>query len=242
MESYFDLPRIGELTIEHQFYVLNGEPILFVCKDAKDARYLCSCCLMYEQWVIARTDESALVDLIDDKIAIRNVFESRNSMVILVSWDGNKFDVDTAAPSDLFPKIGAKLELPYERTGSYYTLLKQKAQQDMWLQAFGSATQSAVLAWQVYINFSTTLCKCVQPILSEYAGIQEGSISTHKEFATYISKIFTSETMKRLADTEINTVADTPTKAQPMKVAKMQRKQADMPGLLSPDDYNYYAA
>lgn len=242
MESYFDLPRIGELMIEHQFYELNGEPILFVCKDADGARYLCSCCLMYEKWVIARTDESALVDLIDDKITIRNVFESRNSMVISVSWDGKKFDVNTAVSPDFFPKIGAKLELPYERGSSYRTLLATKAQQDMWLQAFEHTAQLATPAWQAYINFSAALCKYVQPALSEYAKIHECIVPALKEFATYISKVSTSEAMKRLADTDVNMVTDTPAKAQPMKVARRQRKQAGMGKCMLSDGINNFAA
>lgn len=229
MESYFNLPRIGELVIEHLFYAVNDEPILFVCKDTGGSRYLCSCCMMYEKWVIAQTDESTLMDLIDDKIAIRDVFESRNSMVVAVSWDGNKFDVGTAS-SDFFPRVAATLELPHERNSSYYNLLNQKTQQDMWSQTFKHLDEQAL---QAYISYSRIHA---EPTL------EDGILSALKEFATYWAKMSVHETMKRLSDTSLNTVATTPEETHSMRVSARAKREVNTHGHMAYSDCNYYAA
>lgn len=228
METYFNLPHIGELAIEHLFYEVNDEPILFVCRDTGGFRYLCSCCLMYEQWVIAQTDESTLMDLIDDKIAIRDVFESRNSMVVAVSWDGNKFNVGTAS-SDFFPRVAATLELPHERNSSYYNLLNQKAQQDMWSKTFEHLDERAM---QISISYSPIH---VEPTL------EDGILSALKEFVTYFAKMSAPEIMKRLSDTSLNTLTAIPKETHSMKVSASAKRKANTHRLIS-SDYNYYAA
>ena len=180
---------------------------------------------MYEQWVVAQTDESTLMDLIDDKIAIRDVFESRSSMVVAVSWDGNKFEVG-AASSDLFPKAAATLELPNEKNSSYYNLLNQKAQQDMWTQTFEHFDKQGL---QVYISYSRTHVELT---------LADGILSALKEFATYFAKMSVPEKMKRLSDTSLNTVATTSEETHSMRVSA----HANTYGHMVYSDCNYYAA
>lgn len=126
MTKYFVLPCMGDLTIEHQFYVLDGQPILFVCKNNENNRYLCSCCRLHEKWVVVQIDKAELIDLIDDKITIREIFETHGDTAILVTWNGTAFSVDSFASAEFFPKEGATLGLPYERIGSYYRSIKQE--------------------------------------------------------------------------------------------------------------------
>lgn len=125
MEKYFELPGLGDLFLEHTFYSLDGEPVLFVCKSAAELRYLCSCCQMYEEWVVGQTSESVLLDLIDDKVTIRGVFEDNCDTRFFVTWNGEEFHFDTDCPNDALPKAGAKLELRRAKEGAYRKTLEE---------------------------------------------------------------------------------------------------------------------
>lgn len=125
-EVYFELPGVGDLMLEHSFYQLDGEPILFVCKDAKETRFLCSCYQMDRNWVIGQATERALVDLIDDKITIRGAFEQCCSAKWTAAWDGNDLSYASNVSDDVLPRKGAFLELPRERNGQYKEVLMKK--------------------------------------------------------------------------------------------------------------------
>ena len=124
MDINFDLPHIGKLTTEHVFYHYGYEPILFVCTDKNGIRYLCSCCTLGEVWIVGRTEASVLLDLIDNKITIREVYESPNNPVLFVAWDGKRYSLIDSS-YDHLPLVGAFLELAHERTGTYRKTLEQ---------------------------------------------------------------------------------------------------------------------
>jgi len=67
MSQFANLPQIGTLMLEHTFYEY-GEPVLFVCTDQTANRYLCSCCRLSEEWLIAKTCPADLIDVIDDRL------------------------------------------------------------------------------------------------------------------------------------------------------------------------------
>lgn len=126
METYFDHPQEGELSLEHSFYILDGEPILFVCKNGKGDRFLCSCCQMSKKWVIGKTENQTLLDLIDDKITIRETLQ-RCGFKWIASWDGKNFVYSADVLDDVLPKEGALLELPLEKCGAYREMLVKAA-------------------------------------------------------------------------------------------------------------------
>lgn len=147
MEVFFEFPGIGELTVEHLFYLLDNMPILFVCTDRDGNRYLCSCFQMDEGWVIGRVDDSALIDLIDDEITIRKVFEERCQATWVVSWDGEKFRVAQNAPKDVLPVKGALLGLAYEKSGKYKERLKEYVR-DIKSKVFIKTCQVGAPVWE----------------------------------------------------------------------------------------------
>lgn len=114
----FDLPCVGKLNLEHTFYALD-DPVLFVCKDMTGVHYLCSCCKLGEEWVVGQVSETALVNMIDDKITIRDVFEKKCSTKFHVTWDGEKFSITDKITNDSLPRVGAMLELAHERYNRY---------------------------------------------------------------------------------------------------------------------------
>ena len=122
-EGYYSFPTFGKLTREHIFYQMGIYPILFVCKDEKKNRYLCSCCRLGEEWIISQVSESALIDLIDDKVTIREIFENCDALRLMVKWDGEQFSCTHEIPGDALPEKGALLELNKERTGVYRDVL-----------------------------------------------------------------------------------------------------------------------
>lgn len=155
MEKIFDLPQIGALMLEHVFYMYE-EPILFVCKDSSGTRFLCSCCRLSEEWVIAKVDEKVLIQLIDDEITIREAFESQGESTYLITWDGENYGIECNAPDDMLPKVGAKLELGYERDGAYKSTLQAAYEQKFFFQSI----------MQVNLDMSESI-KLVAPIIKE---------------------------------------------------------------------------
>ena len=111
------MPYVGDLFLEHTFYMLDDEPILFVCKGIGDIRYLCSCCRLYEKWVVGQVAETELINLIDDKVSIREVFENCDTKFV-VRWDGKRFKVDGDVHDNLIGKSVEHIEGVWSNTGS----------------------------------------------------------------------------------------------------------------------------
>lgn len=121
----FFCPEIVMREPEHVFYELDGEPILYVCTDTNGVRCLCSCYQMSRNWIVGQVEEKTLIDMIDDRITIREAFEHCGTK-LCVSWDGNDFVFAPGIPSDALPKAGARLELEWEKTGEYRKMLAEK--------------------------------------------------------------------------------------------------------------------
>lgn len=63
-------------------------PILFVCKDTRDHRYLCSCHCANEEkceWLVAPVDRETIVKLLTDQITIRDAFTLNNTQILVVT-------------------------------------------------------------------------------------------------------------------------------------------------------------
>ena len=123
MEIYFEnIPYIGDLALEHIFYDY-GEPVLFVCRGTNNKRYLCSCCKLSERWILSQVSEEELIQLIDDSISIRSLFEPRVQSPFMLSWDGVSLSAkfDNIMP-ELLPDA-KPLELPKKETDEYREFL-----------------------------------------------------------------------------------------------------------------------
>lgn len=111
MEFSVELPLLGVLSVEHIFYVLGPDPILFVCTDNGKRRYLCSCCKLGEEWVVSQVSNDVLVALMEDRLTIRAAFETSSNPIFFIRWDGERFSTSQQAPNNALPKKGALLEL-----------------------------------------------------------------------------------------------------------------------------------
>lgn len=151
MEVYFDnITRVGDLSLEYTFYEYE-EPVLFVCTDKHGKRYLCSCCALSKQWIFASVSEDKLIQMIDNKICLEDMFVPAETNVI--NWDGNSFRVrayDLEA-DNLLPRHNAKLDLPTNRTDSYRKVLQEAVHAS--LSALWESVLSTVLTVNTYFSF-----------------------------------------------------------------------------------------
>lgn len=154
MDVYFALPKVGKLMLEHSFYMLNDEPILFVCQNDVGVRFLCSCCRMYEKWIVGQVSEDALIDMIDERVTIREVFENRCDAQFLVVRDGNQFQLHLDFSPDLFPRAGETLELEREKTGTYRKILESTARHNETMLNLSCIYQSLLSSSDIQMNIS----------------------------------------------------------------------------------------
>lgn len=118
LKEYFQLPSYGSLYLEHVFYAHGDDPILFVCKDNKEQRYLCSCYRMSEKWVVCQVSEDTLLALMDEMLTIWEAFEFSH-LRFVVTWDGDKYDVQAEGCAECLPKAGEYLGLDKSHIWAY---------------------------------------------------------------------------------------------------------------------------
>lgn len=102
---------------------MGTDPILFVCRDTNGLQYLFSCCTPGEAWVIGQAETAALLDMMNDKITIREVFENHCKSVFLLLWNGKQYFFCNSLDGCL-PQQGAYLELDDDALNSYRETLQ----------------------------------------------------------------------------------------------------------------------
>lgn len=73
-------------------------------------RYLISCCKLHEEWVGTQIKILSLIDLINNDITIRELFQTRDMVKFHVKWRGNGFE-HLPWNESILPSEGAKLDL-----------------------------------------------------------------------------------------------------------------------------------
>lgn len=119
MKDFFTtIPKIGSVTIEHVFYEYK-KPTLFVLKDRNQTRYLCSCCKLDEEWLVAQISTRTLIDLIDNKITLADVFKTANNKLPL-SWDDENLTIQPRIEPDMYPAPNTRLDLSNQKDAKQY--------------------------------------------------------------------------------------------------------------------------
>ena len=133
MDIYFsDVLGIGNLYIEHVFYEYD-EPVLFVCIDKNNNRYLCSCSRLSEQWLIGRAADEQIIDVIDKALTLDEAFRACKTL-FCIRWDGEGLSVLDNIPDDAFPKKNSFLRLGEEQTGEYRRMIEGAFSQNVFYQ------------------------------------------------------------------------------------------------------------
>lgn len=78
---YFEnIPQIGILYLEKELFSFENIPIVFVCVDKKNNRYLCICddVIEEESWIIVQISDHELLDVIKDNTTVLSAFKDKN--------------------------------------------------------------------------------------------------------------------------------------------------------------------
>ena len=140
MKKWLNAEGIGQLYIE-EVLVYGDFPVLFVCLDDHNERYLCMTYDPYEsQFVFIRISTEKLIDMIENRIPMEQTF--RNADTIFTTEDNEDSedsDVDLAVkandsptfPADHLPAVGEYYDLPSEWLNGYLSKLKEELREEL---------------------------------------------------------------------------------------------------------------
>lgn len=113
-KKYFEnVPQIGTLKFEEELFSFENIPIVFVCIDKYNNRYLCVCddIIEEESWIIAKVSKQELLKVLSDEWTILSVFKDKNIIVAnkpfgremeYIRTEYNKIDPDELPVSDQY--------------------------------------------------------------------------------------------------------------------------------------------
>lgn len=113
-EKYFEnVPQIGTLKFEEELFSFENIPIVFVCIDKNNNKYLCVCddIIEEESWIITKVSKQELLKVLNDECTILSVFKGKNIIVAnkpfgremeYIITEYNKIDPDELPVSDQY--------------------------------------------------------------------------------------------------------------------------------------------
>ena len=116
--TYFDICDIGILTLDKILFEFDNLPILVVCLDTVGNHYFCLCTdsIMEFTWLISKITVNSLIDVIQDKISILDVFKNSKDKIYLYNDSGNYveqvFTYFDEIPEEELSDTNEKLENP----------------------------------------------------------------------------------------------------------------------------------
>lgn len=111
---YFEkVPVIDSLQLEKILFSYENIPILFICVDKNNIRYLCLCddLIDEESWIIVPIPTDTLLDVLNNKITVLSAFKDRKIIIANRGFDEdvkysieeyNKIDPDELPLSDQY--------------------------------------------------------------------------------------------------------------------------------------------
>lgn len=113
-KKFFEnIPQIGTLKFEEELFSFENIPIVFVCIDKNNNRYLCVCddIIEEESWIITKVSKQELLKVLNDEWTILSVFKDKNIIVAnkpfgremeYIITEYNKIDPDELPLSDQY--------------------------------------------------------------------------------------------------------------------------------------------
>lgn len=132
-KEWIRLKEVGQLYLE-KVLVTFDIPILFVCVDYENRKYLClNIDDESRKSVIAATDNKHLIDMLKNKISMDSVFRNAiNRKVIIVDYDSENNEIITLTEDvkkilgDMLPEKGAYFELTNKSIEEYISYLDKQ--------------------------------------------------------------------------------------------------------------------
>ncbi len=110
------IPSFNELNMDTILFE-SHYPVLFTCTQGQEV-YLFSCCLVNAsviKWIGTKTDYEILIQLLEDKITIREAFLNGEKEKLLIEYDGKNVQCETVVqgqfPDELLPTAGEYMEV-----------------------------------------------------------------------------------------------------------------------------------
>ena len=77
------IPGINSLFMEQVLFSFENIPMIFVCVDSSQSRYLCVCDDIIEEqsWIISKIQNSTLLRILNDEITVLNAFKDKDVWV-----------------------------------------------------------------------------------------------------------------------------------------------------------------
>ena len=102
MEDFMEVGELGRLKIDkiifESFY-----PILFTCVNEKQQLFLCVCCQANEEgkkWLITRTTPQIMIDILTDRLTLREAFCKIKDIQYTVLHNSNKIKIINGDKND----------------------------------------------------------------------------------------------------------------------------------------------
>lgn len=116
----------------YMVFVESMSPILFACRDDNANVYICSChCQNAEkcEWIISPTTYSKLVELLTDKLSIRDIFGTNLSTAFVATMYPNTDSIAVAEKhltelDNILPTVGYFMEAEPDEFEEELTILK----------------------------------------------------------------------------------------------------------------------
>ena len=131
-KEWISLEKTGQLYME-KILVSFDVPVLFVCKDYENRKYLCLCVdESIGEYVIAELKINKLLDMINNKVTMEYTFRNcENKQLIITKYDYDNEKINFIVQdsqnvsSDMLSTVGAFLELTNDLIKEYIELLQK---------------------------------------------------------------------------------------------------------------------
>lgn len=125
-------PLVREISMDTILFESNY-PILFTCTQEQNV-YLFSCCLVNAsaiKWIGTETNYDALIQLLEDKITIKEAFLNGEKAKLLIEYDGKEVCCDFVAkeqiPHELLPTDSEYMDSEEREFSEEIAYFKKKA-------------------------------------------------------------------------------------------------------------------
>ena len=167
-KEWINTKETGQLYIE-KILVTFDVPILFVCTDYENRKYLClNADEDDKKYVIARTDNQNLIKMLTNMISMESVFRtSKDDNVIIAEYDDESESIITTVDDsshiskDFLPEVGAYFELSNKMILDYIEYLKRQiikvTTEDFWKMTYKIEQNNCSLNFDIVDEYTKNL-------------------------------------------------------------------------------------
>lgn len=126
-----NIPDFHNITLDIVLFE-SKYPVMFTCKNGKDI-YLFICCLVNNdkvKWIGTKTTYENLIELLEDKITIRDAFLNIEENKIIIEYDGQdvryKIEKGSYIPENILPTAGQYMDAEEDEYAEEIAVFKKR--------------------------------------------------------------------------------------------------------------------